>query len=390
MSKIKIFFFRCIATFFQMLYAGVKVENKVFFVSFSGLMYSENPRSISEKMHELYPEYKQVWAFKDLTRIEDVPSYIAVVKYGSLKMIKEMSSSKVWIDNGTKSLWINKKKSQLFIKTWHGGLGIKKVGAWSNGYTDIDRARDKHSFGMTDILVSNSRWFSDMMRNNFPYTGKVLEIGAPKSDVFFRKEAIRDSYEGFRQELGLDSNTKILLYAPTFRDDMSPKHFQLDFERILKALEDSTKENWVIFVKLHHYSLSIADQVCRYGDKIINATTYSNMQRITMAADYFLTDYSSGIFDFALLERPGFLYADDYEDYSRNERGLSNAFEDLPFIYAYTQEDLIHNLVHFDRDKYQKELAQYFDSLGFIKTDHASEDVCKIIYDFCQNNGDVI
>jgi len=95
--------------------------NKIVFISFGGKSYSDNPRAISEKLHEMYPEFEIVWLFNNPEeKRKVVPDYVQCVKAGSYRALKELATAKFWVDNFCKPLYTYKSKKQVYIQTWHG------------------------------------------------------------------------------------------------------------------------------------------------------------------------------------------------------------------------------------------------------------------------------
>ena len=102
------------------------------------------------------------------------------------------------------------------------------------------------------------------------------------------------------------------MYAPTYRDDRSTDMYNLDYERTLRALHKRFGGEWYLLVRLHPNCAASAGEVTT-GEYIKNATLYENMQELLVACDMIVSDYSGCAFDYLMLKRPGFLYAEDYE-----------------------------------------------------------------------------
>ena len=102
------------------------------------------------------------------------------------------------------------------------------------------------------------------------------------------------------------------------------------------------------------------------------------MQELIIATDIFITDYSSGIFDFASLRRPGFLYAKDIEDYEK-ERGLYFDLHDMPFPLAQNNEELEKNIMKFDYDKYKSDLEKFFTKMGLKDNENSVKKISDVI-----------
>lgn len=103
---------------------------KVVFSSFEGRFYSDNPRCISEKLHELCPDFEIVWLFQaDCIDKVQVPGYVRKQLRNTRAGLIDQTTAKFWVDNfrHTESLWLDKNR-QFYIQTWHGDRGFKRVG----------------------------------------------------------------------------------------------------------------------------------------------------------------------------------------------------------------------------------------------------------------------
>ena len=97
-----------------------------------------------------------------------------------------------------------------------------------------------------------------------------------------------------------------------------------------------------------------------------------------MASDIIISDYSGCAFDFPMIGKPGFLYAEDYEEMKRT-KDYYFRLEDLPFTLALTNEQLMEQIEHFDENDYQKKCKEFCHMLGFYDNGHASEAVVDLI-----------
>ena len=103
-------------------------KDKVVFMSFNGRNYADNPRAISEKLHQLHPDWKQVWGMSNPERArEAVPDYIRIVKFGSWAWYRELATAGTWVMNVLLPNGVLKRKGQRYIQTWHGDRGMKKI-----------------------------------------------------------------------------------------------------------------------------------------------------------------------------------------------------------------------------------------------------------------------
>ncbi len=354
----------------------IPIKKQIFFSSFSGKNCVDNPRYISIRFHELYPNYQQVWVKRKNYNI-NFPEYVKVVEWGSFNMILEMLRSKIWIDSHLKPLWIPKRKKQFYIETWHGGLGMKKIGFDSNKkIPELEKKTILHNTKMINLLISNSTWLSNIFRRSYLYNGQILKCGYPKVDAFMRDN--EKTYFNVRKQLNLSAEAKIILYAPTFRDSEELDMYNIDLKKLINFVDNLNSDKWYLLVKLHPVVSLKSKSFFEFNDQIIDVTNFSDMQKLILATDIFITDYSSGIFDFALLKRPGFIYASDIEEYEK-ERGLYFDIKKMPFPFSSTTDELIKNIANFDSKKYLKNLNQYFDKVGLVQNGDSSDIICKII-----------
>lgn len=367
----------------KIIFMGLSVfplENKVVFSNFNGKKYDDNPRYISEKLHQSYPNIEIVWIEHKGFKI-DPPSYVKVVQWPSAEMLFQLATSKVWVDSHSKPLYVWKRKTQFFVETWHGGLGMKKIegdaiDTLSQEYIETS----KHSVSMADVFVSNSQWLNTIYRRAFGYKGKIIKCGYPKNDIFFsnRNEEI---YAKVRKKLGLPLNRKILLYAPTFRERYDTDEWlNIDLFQIESYLNNVYDDKWTILIKMHPKMIKCQEKYIKLlGSNILDVTGYPDMQELIISTDMYITDYSSAIFDFSLLKRPAFIYASDYAIYEESERGLYFDLNELPFPVAYNMKELLENISNFDMISYKKKLDQFFEYVGMQEEGRAADLVVQLI-----------
>lgn len=217
------------------------------------------------------------------------------------------------------------KPQTAIIQTWHACGAFKKV-----GYSVLDK-----SFGASDELVRRVRIHSNYTaclvasHNAVPAYSEafgqpaerfVPEVGIPRTDIFF-DEARKAAAEGaVRQRYELPEDKRVILYAPTFRGDSRHEaayHDDLD----LGLLADRLRDDYVLLLRLHPFVASQAAIPSAARGFAIDASDYPDINDLMLVSDVLLTDYSSAIYEFSLLERPMVFFAPDYEAYEA-ERGF--------------------------------------------------------------------
>lgn len=355
------------------------LQNKIVFSCFHGMSCDGNPRYISNFLLKERKDIKQVWINRKNNNF-DLNSSIKVVEWGSIRMIYEMATAKIWIDSHNKPTWIRKRKNQFYIETWHGGLGMKKIEADTEKNYPLKVVKSiKHNSSMADLFVSNSTHLTNIYKRAFWYEGPILESGFPKNDIFYAsKEKLDEIRTKVLNKLNIPLDKKVVLYAPTFRDEQKLDVYDIDFKKLKKNLDNKFNEDFVVLFRLHPIMRSLSKDFGKLYKEIIDASYYDDMQELIIATDIFITDYSSGIFDFASLRRPGFLYAKDIEDYEK-ERGLYFDLHDMPFPLAQNNEELEKNIMEFDYDKYKEDLEEFFVKMGLKDNENSVKKISVVI-----------
>lgn len=180
-----------------------------------------------------------------------------------------------------------------------------------------------------------------------------------------------------KEQLGIESDKKIILYAPTFRADGNTDCYIQNYGQILSILEKATGDSWMFAVRLHP-NIANKTGVITYSDQVINATAYPDLYELIPVADVVISDYSSLLFEAGLIHKKVFLYATDIDAYVA-DRNFYFDIEKLPFPLAHDQNELVHNLVNFDASTYQRELERFNRSLDYYENGTASEAVANRI-----------
>lgn len=348
-------------------------KKKMLCRSFLGLSYSDNPRAISEKMHEIDPDWEIVWAFKEPDKKKNiVPSYVKCISGSSLSFIYHQATSRYWVENYCISSETIKRKGQIYIQTWHGDRGMKKILA--DMYDDQNQLNLFESENC-DLAVAGSKFGEETYRSAFKYQGKIMIEGCPRNDVLINKETC--AVENFKQQYHIPDNTNLLLYAPTFRDNLKGNNqciHEINVDEVLRALETKTGKTWVMLSRGHtgrHLSFQ-SDNT----HLIVDVTDYEDAKIILLASDAVITDYGSIGPDFALLGRPIYFFMNDMEEYERNSRSLRFKLEETPFWYAKNQAELLSLIENCTPEKAKENCQAILDFYGAHETGHASEAIC--------------
>ncbi len=344
-------------------------SQKIIFDNFLGKGYGCNPKYIAEELIRQNIDCDMVWLLKDLSC--DLPPKIRKVKYGSLKACYELATAKIWVDNVRNYKGINKKKGQFYIQTWHAPLGFKKVEKQVEEILSKKYVEEAKKDGeIADLMPVNNEYMANLIRDYFWYDGEIIKCGLPRNDIIGNpSETVCDKvYKYF----GIDKTKKIVVYAPTFRTNGKIDAYKFDYKKILKEFSKVFDNDFVMLLRLHP-NVSKSAKELGYSKNVLNATEYDDIQEILAVADILITDYSSTMFDFSMFDKPVFLLMKDIDEYRKKERAIEFDLESLPFSIAFNEKELCSNIRLFSDEKYKEKCDDFYNKIGLIKTNKASE-----------------
>lgn len=353
---------------------------KVVVDNFSGRGYGDNPKYIVDELLKLNDDLDIVWEVTDPDEI--VPKGVRKTRFNRISGIKELATAGVWIDN-VKSKKPIKKKGQFYLQTWHGGIALKGIENQVEKYLPVDYIENsKRDSKQIDLMISDSKWTTSLFSTDFWYKGKVVETGFPRNDVLVKEpeEVINKVYNFFK----IKKDKKILLYAPTFRDNNPNLNvFNFDFNKIVSFFNKKFDSEYVTLIRLHPNVVDLMkkNNIFNFDNKkLFDATLYPDMQELLVACDVLITDYSSSMFDAMIAKKKIFILAKDYKEYATNDRPLLfNIKQDLPFTFSQNLDELKLNVANYDKKEYEIGINKFIKSLELKEDGNASKRVAKII-----------
>lgn len=346
---------------------------KVVFSSFDCHAYSDNPRYISQRLHELRPDVDIVWLIgkSHMDRVK-TPDYVRRVAPLSAAGLMEQATARFWVDNcrHAENVYLNTHK-QYYIQTWHGDRGFKRVGL------DDEKNAVRLLEDRCAMMIAGSAFGRSTYRTAFHFKGQVLMDGCPKNDLLIRNDP--EEAQKIRRRLRIPEGVKLLLYAPTYRRTLArgTQTAALDLPRTLDHLEETTDDHWLGLYRAH-YKMAGLEAHAR-DRRLMDVSDYPEMAELLLISDMLITDYSSCGGDFALLRRPMFLYQADGEAYLRDDHSFYFKMEDSPFLVARTQKELEDLIDRTDAAAARENCEALDDFFGTTETGHAAEAVCRYI-----------
>lgn len=357
----------------------------VIFESFMGRNYSGQPKYIYEYMQKHYGDkYTYIWSVDK--RGLKIPGKHKTVKRSGLRYFYYMNRSKYWILNMKQPLSVPKREETVLLETWH-GTPLKRlafdlndvVGGVSN-YKD-KFYRQKEAW---DYLLSDNPFSTEKFQSCFMYPKeKILEYGYPANDPLYALDR-EERAKKIKEKLGIPLDKKVIMYAPTWRDDNYYEigQFKFDLDLDVNRLEKEFGDEYVILLRLHYLVVEALD-MSKYGDFAVNGSAYDDVTDLYLITDILITDYSSVFFDFANLKRPVLYYTYDLERYRDVLHGFYLSMEDdLPGPMLLTNDDVVDAIKNIDKieEQYKDRYEEFYDRFCCVDDGHASERVVKKIF----------
>lgn len=281
------------------------------------------------------------------------------------------------------------RSSQFVIDTWHGGGAYKQLGIHCYEDTPVFR-KDLHlSAEQYDLFLSTNRRFTEVISEAFCIPEEVFwEIGMPRNDLLadYNSEEAQQKRAAVREELGLDHEDRLVLFAPTYRkvdDNYFKESISIPYgiapARVCNALRERFGGNWVFGYRMHP---CVVNQDGFHADGSINLSNYEDMQDLLLAADVMVNDFSSSMWDFMLTGKPSFLFAVDLDHYIETTKVYTPVSE-WPFPSARDNDALECNILTFDGEAYRAKVTSHYNDLGGCETGCATEKIGKKILEIC-------
>ena len=341
-------------------------KNKFFFIGMGG-NYCDNARAVSERLHERYPDSNIYWFFNSkCSNNTHIPKYVHPVTSLS-SMYVNMATAKYWFVCGVLHFGLYKSKKQVYVNMWHGDRGFKKV--LNDKLVGKAAEADTFETKYCDLMTSGSDIFNRKARTAFRYFGKLLQCGSPRCDLLLKKD--KSKYNRIKKELNIQDGIKVLLYAPTFRDNNKYSQKEnVDIDRVLSCLEKKTSEEWICLGRFHPMTHG---RNTFNNKKIIDVTDYFDMVDLLYISDVLLTDYSSSAGDFILKNKPVLIYQADRDDYVKNDRQFYFKIEDSPYWIAKSQEELENFINGMTEENVRQNCKDVYEFFGGHETGNAAD-----------------
>ena len=380
--------------YYKKMSKKIPVDDKmVIFEAFFAKKYACSPKAIYEYMLTApeYKDFKFVWVFRNINDPEIKEIFegkrTILLKYKTKKYYRFYARAKYWVTNARIPDCIVKKPEQVYIQCWH-GTPLKKLG-WdievkgNNALSSNKEVRRQynHDASRYSYMISPSRFCTEKLTSafNLKALGKediMVEKGYPRNDELFTFDD--EKVKRIRETIGIPEGKKVILYAPTWRDNQHTLGvgYTFDIGIDLKALRARYGDDYVILMRMH-YLIASKMNLGGVSDFAIDVSNYNNVNDLYIVSDILITDYSSVFFDYANLKRPILFYMYDLDEYQGNTRDFYISLDELPGPIIKEEKELSDAIGNIEsiNTEYAKKYKAFNDKFNYLDDAHASQRV---------------
>ncbi|MGW8396138.1 CDP-glycerol glycerophosphotransferase family protein [Streptomyces lydicus] len=308
------------------LHRSRPLRDTVLYSSFGGRAYGDSPRAVHEELVRRGADVEHLWAVRDAQTA--VPDTARAVVVGSAEWHGALAHSRWVVTNTHLPRWFTRRGGQRIIQTWH-GTPLKRIGADLAGTLCAGlahlAARPRVS-RQWSVLLSPNAHSTPVLRSALGFSGRLVETGLPRTDALFAADRELRAAE-VRERLGIEPGRKVVLYAPTPRDDLAydTGHHRLHLPLDLRLAREELGDGHVLLVRSHPL---VADRLpAHHAPFALDVSAHPDATELLLAADVLVTDYSSLAVDFANTGRPLLFLTPDLPHYRDTLRGFTLDFE---------------------------------------------------------------
>lgn len=352
------------STLVKMLGFFLKEEPRtILFISFMGKNFNDSPKVIYDKLvaDPFFEGYTFIWAFNEPEKYIIKNKNTIKIEMDSFQYLKAALTASYWITNVNIERGLHFKKNYTkSINSWH-GVPLKKIGNDVQGRNDFD-------FSDTDIFCYSGDYEYEIYKRAFKLADKNLyKIGMPRNESVLRND--QKIVDKVKNKFNID-NKKIILYAPTWREE--PDDLKL---MDLEKWEEDLTEDYVFLIKAHGLNKKFDLNKSSFA---IDVSDYEETSELIIAADILITDYSSIMFDFALLNKAIFIYMTDYDKYVK-ERGVYFDLKQAGLSIFEEGNSLLKYIQVYDEKEEEKRTRNFNQTFIEVRSPDATDNIIKLM-----------
>ena len=320
-------------------------KRTIVFESHMGKQFSDSPRAIYEELKHSGTSFRPVWVYA--THPTGFPSDVRLVRRQSWRYLWALGRARFWVDNQGFPHDLKKRSGTTYIQTWHGSA-YKRMGFdEATVKSDTRRAQQllQNAIDRFDVFLIRSNHDARTLAKGMQISGELMPVGYPRNDALVTGGDPAE-LAALRRRLGLTDDRRVLLYAPTFRPKpgRGPHRMAIpfDLERFARELGD----RMVLLIRPHYLETVVLPP--GLTGAVRSVAGVHDITPLMLISDALITDYSSVMFDYALLDRPLLFHVPDLDDYLHGRGAYFDLVEHAPGPLTYDDDGLFGRLADLD------------------------------------------
>ncbi|WP_449281587.1 CDP-glycerol glycerophosphotransferase family protein [Leucobacter sp.] len=293
-----------------------------FFESFYGRQVGCNPLAIDREIARRLPALTRYWSVT--SEGQEVPEGAIPLLVGGRDWFAARRYARLLVVNDWLRYGFRRRRRQTVLQTWHGTM-LKHLALGRPGVGLRTRIAIHRESRRWSLLLSQNPHSTEQFRSSYAFRGEILETGYPRDDRLARAmvgdERNPIEVRTARAALGVDPGSRVLVYAPTWRDGGITLVDDLDVRRLAEELG----EDWTVVARGHTRTHAFGSY--GVGARVVDASRHPDVNDVILAADLLVTDYSSIMFDASIVRVPMAFFVPDLAAYRDRERGFAFDFE---------------------------------------------------------------
>ncbi|GAA4237776.1 hypothetical protein GCM10022254_50970 [Actinomadura meridiana] len=320
----------------------------VVFESHLGRRYSGNPKYIYRELRRSGRPVEAVWAYRSSAK--GFPKDARLVRRGSWAYFLALARARFWVDDQGFPDGLRKRPETTYLQTWHGSA-FKLMGLDQPRYKRASAAEQARLLTKTerfDCFLVRSGHDADTLCAGLGVRGELLTAGYPRNDPLVNgvdgDPELAAEVAELRDALGLHDGRRAVLYAPTFATGRAGRLVRTLRPPIAPDVFARELGGELMLLVRPHY-LCRADVPAGAGTVMRDVGDVPDVTPLLLLADALVTDHSSIMFDFALLDRPIVLHLPDGRD---RTTGYFDLDRHTPGPITRTEDELVAALASLD------------------------------------------
>ncbi|SDC57846.1 CDP-glycerol:poly(glycerophosphate) glycerophosphotransferase [Geodermatophilus telluris] len=353
---------------------------RIVYTSFRGL-FSDSPRAIYEALVARGDHVQHTWLTSAVAE-GAFPVDVETIPFGSPESTAALEAADVVVSNDHVPLDWEKRPDAFYLQTWH-GTPLKRI------HNDVLWAPEgrlaylEHDIARWDVMLSPNAYSTARFRQAFGFPRPIHETGYPRNDLLSSPRRNRVRAE-VRAQLGIDDGKTVVLYTPTWRDDLvfeGKAERDFEFPVDLAAFTERLGEDHVLLLRLHNMVSDRLESIA--GLPVRDVSNHPDIRDLYLAADLLVTDYSSTMFDFAVTGKPILLFTYDLADYRDRLRGFYVDIEEIaPGPLLATGDELLDAIADLDAVSaaHAERYARFRETFTSLEDGHATDRVLDLFF----------